>query len=464
MTSPIQPHASQPPFARHPLRHVLTFALAAAGLALNAAPAAAAKDKDKDASGAPKITLSPKFQPVYVDLAKKLEADKARPDVVAAQEKVKAATDAATQKSTQAELGGLVAAEKTQLASVLAAAATPDDHYAGGQLELQLGGIALDTGLQRQALLDMIASGKSNPADTGKFQFYIGNFAHDAGDYAAAITALQAAIAAGYNDAQTNVLLADCYLKSNQLDKGLPALQHAIDVQKASGQPVPVSWYRSGVVAAYGAKLVAPTLSFGAGLIQEEPTEKNWSLLLEVVQRVAQYPTQDELDLMRLMGRTHSYGQKEDYLEYIQSADARRLPGEVLDVIAAGQTAGMLSASDPSVAEARTIASGRVTADRAALPGLMRDARAAGANAATASGAGDAALSYGQGADALAAYQIALTKPGVDTPRVLTRLGIAQIDTGDYAGAQATFAKITGPRQPLAQLWSIYAAQKAAGK
>ncbi len=61
-------------------------------------------------------------------------------------------------------------------------------------------------------------------------------------------------------------------------------------------------------------------------------------------------------------------------------------------------------------------------------------------------------------------YKIALDKPGVETPRVLTRLGIAQIDTGDYAGAQATFAKITGPRQPLGQLWSIYAAQKAAGK
>ena len=43
-------------------------------------------------------------------------------------------------------------------------------------------------------------------------------------------------------------------------------------------------------------------------------------------------------------------------------------------------------------------------------------------------------------------------------------MGIAQIDTGDYTGAQATFAKITGPRVPLAKLWTIYAAEKAAGK
>ena len=90
----------------------------------------------------------------------------------------------------------------------------------------------------------------------------------------------------------------------------MPALQHAIDVQKAAGQPVPLSWYRSGVVAAYNAKLVEPTLSFGAGLIEQEPSKQNWALLLQVVRAVARYPSQDELDLMRLMGRTHSFSEK----------------------------------------------------------------------------------------------------------------------------------------------------------
>ncbi len=455
---------NHPPRSHRPLfRKALTVALAAgaASLALNAGPVAA---KDKEQSGQPKLAVSSKFGPVYTDFGKKLEADKVRPDVIAAQQKAKSATDDASQKAALTELGGLMAAEKAQLPAVLAAAVTPDDHYLANNLELQLGLIVFDTVMQRQALEAMIASGKSSPADLAKFQYYIGEFAYQAGDYTAAIAALQAAIAAGYPEGDVNVLIADCYLKNKQIDKGLPALQHAIDVQKASGQPVPVSWYRSGVIAAYNAKLVAPTLSFGAGLIQAEPTQKNWALLLEVVQRVAQYPAQDELDLMRLMGRTHSYAQKEDYLEYIQAADARRLPGEVLDVIAAGQASGMLSATDPAIADAKSVASGRVTADRASLPGLERDARGANANAATATAAGDAALSYGQSADAVAMYKIALDKPGVDTARVLNRLGIAQIDTSDYAGAQATLAKITGPRQPLAQLWTIYAAQKAAGK
>ncbi|MDP9057302.1 MAG: hypothetical protein M3N34_08305 [Pseudomonadota bacterium] len=449
----------QPYFSQRYIRRALALAASTTALALSAAPANA-----KEQPGAPKISLSAKFGPVYSDFAKKLEADKARPDILAAQQAAKAVTTEAQQKAAQIQLAGLVAAEKAQLPSVVAAAVTPDDHYAAGQLELTLGGIALDTALQRQALLDMIATGKVGPADTAKFQFYIGNFARDAGDYPAAITALQAAIAAGYTENQIDVLLADTYLKNHQIDKGLPALQHAIDVQKASGQPVPVSWYRSGVVAAYNAKLVGPTLSFGTGLIQQEPTQKNWSLLLQVVQRVAGYSPQEELDLMRLMGRTHSYGQKEDYLEYIQDADARRFPGEVLDVIAAGVASGMLHGTETSIVEAKAVASSKVTADRASLPSLFRDGRAPGASAATTSAAADAALSYGQAAEALALYKIALDKPGVETARVLTRMGIAQIDTGDYTGAQATFARITGPRVPLAKLWTIYAAEKAGGK
>ena len=75
--------------------------------------------------------------------------------------------------------------------------------------------------------------------------------------------------------------------------------------------------------------------------------------------------------------------------------------------------------------------------------------------------AGDAFISYDDPAKAEAFYQIAMTKPGVDMGRVLTRLGIAQADQGKYADAQATFAKVEGVRKPIAQLWLIYVTQKA---
>ncbi|MCK9543461.1 MAG: tetratricopeptide repeat protein, partial [Novosphingobium sp.] len=66
-------------------------------------------------------------------------------------------------------------------------------------------------------------------------------------------------------------------------------------------------------------------------------------------------------------------------------------------------------------------------------------------------------------AKAVEFYTAALSKAGIDQPRVLTRLGIAQVKSGQYAAAQETLAKVAGQRKPIADLWTIYAAQKATG-
>jgi hypothetical protein len=113
------------------------------------------------------------------------------------------------------------------------------------------------------------------------------------------------------------------------------------------------------------------------------------------------------------------------------------------------------------VNEAKTSASSRIAADKASLAGLEREARAGAAPAATVMAAGDAFLSYDDPAKAEAMYLLALNKPGVDLPRTLTRLGIAQADLGKYAEAQANFAKVDGVRAQIAQLWSAYAKGKA---
>ena len=42
----------------------------------------------------------------------------------------------------------------------------------------------------------------------------------------------------------------------------------------------------------------------------------------------------------------------------------------------------------------------------------------------------------------------------------LTRLGIAQFDQGKYAEAKASFDKVEGARQAIANLWTVYAQQK----
>ena len=298
-------------------------------------------------------------------------------------------------------------------------------------------------------------------ADVGKYNFYLGSIAFDQKDYAAARTALTAAIAAGYKDNDAEVVLSESLIADNQAPQGLQILSKAIEAKKAAGTPAPENWYRRGLGVAYKAKLLDQAQVFSTALVRDYPSSENWAGAIAVLREVGHFQAQETLDLMRLVQRTNSFTETGDYIEYIQAADARRAPGEVLKILDIGMKAGKLSTSDVFVSDSKAQATARIAADKASLPALDRDAHAASATGATVIAAGDAFLSYDDPAKAEGFYQIALAKPGVDMGRVLTRLGIAQTDQGKYTDAQATFAKVEGVRKPIAQLWLIYAGQKA---
>lgn len=410
-----------------------------AGGTMLATPAMAAKEP-KPAKQAP-LKLSPEFQKLAGPVQKALEEAKAKP-------------------------GADLAALKAQVDQLFTAAATPDDKYVAGQFGVSYGGLAKDQAMQRKGIVAMLESGKSPADEAAKLNVYAGQFALQAKDYAAARTSLQAAIQGGYTGDDAHVLLAEAFLGEGNTKDGLAMLQQAIDRQKAKGA-VDQSWYRRGLLAAYKAKAGPEAWRFGAGLVQAYPTKENWGIAITIIREIGGIPGSEMVDLLRLMGRTNSYNEGRDYLEYIEAADPRKLPGEVMQIIQAGTTTmdkngkPFLSASDRAVADYKTIASGNIAADKASLPTQERDARAANASAITVLATGDAFLSYGDPAKAEALYTIALSKPGVDQARALTRLGIAQTDQGKYAEAQATFAKVTGPRKPIADLWAAYAASKA---
>lgn len=455
-------------FARTALGLALAMGVAAGGLSVPAM----AKEKEQKAE-APKITLSKGFIPAYQATRTALDAAAKRQNVVDGRAAVtaaegayrsaqgKAARDAARTKYDAAisALGAIVAAENQLVENAFTAATTPDDKFVAGQLGLTFGQLSYDKKMQRRGLQAMVDSGKVSAADGAKFSYYIGGLAFDMRDYAGARAAFQSAIAAGYTEGGIDGLLADAYLSDNQPAEGLKVLSAAIAKR---GSAAPEDWIRKGIVVSYKAKLAPEAVSFSTKLVENYPTKDNWALAIAVVRDMSQFQNQEQLDLMRLMERTSSWSEARDYFEYIQAADPRRLPAEALKIIDLGIASGKLQTSDISVSDARTVASGRIAADKASLVGLERDARAASASAATAMAGGDAFLSYGQVAKAEELYQLALAKPGADTPRLLTRLGIAQTDLGKTAEAQATFAKVTGLRAPIAALWSAYAKSKAA--
>jgi len=396
--------------------------------------------------------------------------------VVAAQQAVTDASNAlrgangAARKAAQAQrdsamaaLAATLAPEKALLDAATAVATTPDDKFMAGNMALQFGGLAQDNVAQWHGLQAMVDSGKANPAELPKYQFFIGQFAYDAKDYTAARTAFQTAIDGGYTNNDVGVLLAESYISDKQPQVGLEKLQSAIATQNATGTPAPENWYRRGLGVAYKEKLLDKAAAFSNGLVQAYPSQDNWAGAISVLRITAKYELQDRLDLMRLMERTHSFSESSDYAEFIQAADPRRLPAEVLTVIDEGLKAGKLDATDLFVTDARTNAQARVKEDKPTLPGLEKSALAANATGVSAAATADALLSYGEPAKAEALYALALQRGGVDVQRVQTRIGIAQFDQGKFADAKASFDKVTGIRVPLAQLWSVYCAQKLKG-
>ncbi|MFT4026529.1 MAG: hypothetical protein QM676_06985 [Novosphingobium sp.] len=423
-------------------RSALGIALAAGIMTAGFVTSATAAEK------AAKESASPGFVKVAGPFQKAVIAAKTRPDVVAA-------------KGNRAALATALAAEKAQVEPVLAAAATPFDKYTAGGLIVTLGQYAEDEQLLKQGLSAMIDSGKA--PNQAQLQFFLGQINYNLKDFAGAQAALQAAVAGGYRDNDAEALLAQSYISGGKPAEGVAVLRRAIE-SKPAGSPAPENWYRVGLGSAFKIKQLDQATFFSSGLAQNYPSKPNWGVAIAIVRDIGRYQAQESLDLLRLMQRTDSFTEGRDYIDFIQAADARRFPGEVIKVIEAGTAAGKLPASDAFVTEARSIATSRIAADRASLPALERDARAPTATLATITAAGDTFLSYGEPAKAIEFYTAALTKPGVDAARVNTRLGIAQVDKGDYAAAQASFAKVDGPRKPLGQLWSIYARQKAAGK
>ena len=457
------------------------FARTALGLALAMGVTAGtpsplwAKDKPKEAPKEVKLAPSKPFIPVYQAAKTALDAAAKRPDVLAAQANAaaaqtvlknaqgKSAKAAAQAKydAAAAALPPLLTAEMAAVDKTVPVAVNADDKFLLGQLQLSYGKLALDGARQRQGIQLELDSGRIDAANKPIYLMVLGNLAMEQKDYAGARAAYQAASDAGAAPGEALINLADAYIKDNQTPAGLKVLQDAV---VKSGATAPEGWMRYGIATSYKAKMPAEAAMFSNELVALYPTKENWALAIAVVRDLNGYQGHDQIALLRLMQRTGSFSEERDYVEYIQALSKRGLPGEALKIIDQGVTSGMLKANDQFVMDARKESTGRITSDKASLPGQEREARAPAANAAITTAAADTFLSYGEPAKAEELYKLALAKPGVETARVNLQLGIAQADQGKYADAQASFAKVNDTRAPIAQLWTSYAKAKAAGK
>ncbi len=408
-------------------------AVASVGLAGIHAPAIAQK-KDKKEQAAPKASYSNEFIAAYKPL------------------------------ETQANAPGAdFNALKATVPAFAATATTPDDKVAAGRMILNIGQKTGDAALSLQGAEMMLASGRLDAATQGQVTLAAGQLAYNLKDYAKARTYTESAIKAGATTKDSELLVAETYFVEKQYAPGLKVLSDAIAARKAAGQPIDEAWVKRGLAVAYQAELIDQASQWALMYAREFPKQTSWGDAIAVAVNTGQYDRPEMLDLLRLARRTDALRTRAMYLEYVDAADARKLPSEVVAVLDAGAAAKLVDGNSQMVKDARAAAIARIAADKSELPALQRDAGASGAKLVTVMAAADTLLSYGKGADAEKLYAKAATMPGANVPLVLTRMGIAQVDQGKFADAQATFAKVSGPRQQIASLWSLYASQKAGG-
>jgi hypothetical protein len=153
-----------------------------------------------------------------------------------------------------------------------------------------------------------------------------------------------------------------------------------VAARKAANGTVPVSWYKRGQVIAYNAKLGPQAIEWGLLSVAADPTPINWLGAGQLTREFSQFGKEESVDLGRLFERTGALGVDKQYtgrefVEYIQAADPRRLPGEVQKITEQGIASGALSPSDPFVSDALSQAKARIAAgDKASLGALERDA------------------------------------------------------------------------------------------
>lgn len=331
-----------------------------------------------------------------------------------------------------------------------------DDNYIISMLRLNSAISLQDNALIEQSLEGALASGKLSPDDQMKFRRNLGAMALQRKDYAKAQAEFEKLVQMNPNDSSVLVEIAELQRRQGQNQKAIATLQQGIAAQEKAGTKPDESWYRRALAIAYDAKLPAETTSTSEALVRTYPNPTNWRDVLVIYRDTTRFDDQGNLDILRLMRANGALAGERDYAEYAETASLRGYPGEAKAVIDEGIAKGALKTTTPFVKEVLATVNPKIAGDKASLPGLEKEAKAA-ANGRAALGTADAFLGYGQYAKAAELYKVALQKGNVDAATVNTRLGFSLGKSGDKAGGEAALKAVTGaPRDQLARYYLIW--------
>lgn len=345
-----------------------------------------------------------------------------------------------------------------------AANRTPMDNYYIANIKIGIAQTTKDNTLLKEALRGALDSGQAPPEQTTQFTRVLADLAVNEKDYPTAAHYYEIIAKQNPNDPDIAANLAKLTYDNRQLPvaQRLAALKNATDIAERANKKPEEFLYGARLQLAYDNKMAADINPAGEAFVRAYPSPKNWASSIDVYQQATKLDDQSQLDVYRLKRATGSLNGEAQYLDYAQTAQIRGLPGEARAVLSEGAAKKVVDPSKPNYLElSRLVSAPKVSADLASLPASERKAAAASTGT-IALGTADAYLGHANYAKAATLYKLALSKGGVDSARVNTRLGIALAMSGDKPGAEAAFKAVTSePRATLAQYWLIWLGQKA---
>lgn len=357
---------------------------------------------------------------------------------------------AVTAKNWPAAAAALAAAEPT--------AQSADARYAVARFRLEIGLATNNTAMQAQAIDEILASGRLQPAQQAIFYRNQAALALNAGNKQKAEAGYTRAVELNPSDPELLISLAQL---KNDLKKGPEAMalvDRAIQARRAAGQPVEQSWYRYALRLAYEGKQRPQALKLSRDLVGAYPTKENWRDALLIYRDLTRIDDATNLDLLRLMRASKALAGERDWYDLAYQLQSAALFGEAGAVLAEGQSLKMIDLNKPAFRELSTLVNKRASGDRASL--AADEGRAMSSPAGTvAVKLADAYAGYGDYAKAIPLYRAALGKTGVDTNLINMHLGAALAASGQRAEAEAALRAVTGTRAELAGYWLAWLAR-----
>ncbi|MEP7351426.1 MAG: hypothetical protein ABI668_15965 [Sphingorhabdus sp.] len=363
------------------------------------------------------------------------------------------------------------AAAKAMFPTVVASIQNDDDRYEAGILAINIGAQLKELAFQEQGI-DLLLASATTPANIKtEYGFRKGGIAYDKKDYVTAEKYMIDAYNAGHRSGSIEVLISNAQSQQNKNTEAMVWLVKAIEASKAAGKPEKAYLIRAASLSAK-AKDFTGAANWYKELLRTENNPDYWHDALVFFDRSLTLNPEESLDLLRLMRATNALRFQQEYAQYLDSLSyiGVRYPAEAVSVLDEGFAKGVISRSNVTFGERYSEAKARLAEDTATLANTVKPAKAPNAKGMLVSLTADSFFSHKDYNTAKELYELALSKGAVldkegrdQTDRTRFRLAMSKAFLGDYAGAKADFAMITGSnRKAVAEYWTMYIDQKAA--